>query len=225
MERPSEATPGKDGQRPVVRRSPNQARSRDKLELIFEASIRILNKQGLDGLTTNRIAEVAGVSIGTLYQYFSNKQEILAALGQREIQATIAKITEQFFAGHQEADKLKLLVHVLLNAFDGRHQVRKILLDIALSQQGIAGMDKPVQQVTTFLRSPMAGHLFGNVASLTEMDLFVLTSAVTGIIRSALVRDTDMLSRQELEDKIVIMIRAYLEKLQERKSSHPTDSV
>ncbi len=212
MESQSADASKKTGQRAVVRRSPNQARSRDKLELIFEASIRILNKQGLDGLTTNRIAEVAGVSIGTLYQYFSNKQEILAALGQREIQATIAKITEQFFAGHAETDKLKLLVHVLLNAFDGRHQVRKILLDIALTQQGIQGMDKPVQQITTFLQSPMAGHFFKNARSLTEMDVFVLASAVTGIIRSALVRDIDMLSRQELEDKIVMLVRAYIER-------------
>ena len=109
------------------RRNPHQARSRDKLELIYEASIRILNKQGMDGLTTNRIAEVAGVSIGTLYQYFSNKQEILAALGQREIEATIARITEQFLDSSSETDKLRLLVHILLNAFDGRHQVRKIL--------------------------------------------------------------------------------------------------
>ena len=196
------------------RRSPHQARARDKLELIFEASIRILNKQGMDGLTTNRIAEVAGVSIGTLYQYFSNKQEILAALGQREIEATIARITEQFLDSSSETDKLRLLVHILLNAFDGRHQVRKILLDIALTQQGIKGMDQSVSRITSFLHSPMAAHFFQNASSLTEMDIFVLSSAVTGVIRSALVRDVDLLSLQELEDKIVLLIRSYMQQLQ-----------
>ena len=196
------------------RRSPHQARARDKLELIFEASIRILNKQGMDGLTTNRIAEVAGVSIGTLYQYFSNKQEILAALGQREIEATIARITEQFLDSSSETDKLRLLVHILLNAFDGRHQVRKILLDIALTQQGIKGMDQSVSRITSFLHSPMAAHFFQHASSLTEMDIFVLSSAVTGVIRSALVRDVDLLSLQELEDKIVLLIRSYMQQLQ-----------
>lgn len=194
----------------VKRRSPHQARSRDKLELIFEASIRILNKQGLEGLTTNRIAEVAGVSIGTLYQYFSNKQEILAALGQREIEATVSKISEQLFAPNEETDKLRLLVHILLNAFDGRHQVRKILLDIALTQQGIKGMDQSVKQITTFINSPVAAHLFKNAQQLSEMDVFVLSSAVTGVIRSALVRDASLLSQKELEDKIVALIRSYI---------------
>lgn len=213
MELQPESLPKKAGKSQVVRRSPHQARSRDKLELIFEASIRILNKHGLEGLTTNKIAEVAGVSIGTLYQYFSNKQEILQALGQREIQSTIAKITEQFFAGHQEADKLKLLVHILLNAFDGRHQVRKILLNIALTEQGLAGMDKPVQQITTFLRSPLAAQFLKGAPKLDDIDVFVLTSAVTGVIRAALVRDVDMLSREELEDRIVGMVRAYVDRL------------
>ncbi len=194
----------------VKRRSPHQARSRDKLELIFEASIRILNKQGLEGLTTNRIAEVAGVSIGTLYQYFSNKQEILAALGKREIDATIAKITEQFLDTHDDSDKLRLLISILLNAFDGRHQVRKILLEIALNQQGMKGLDQSVQQITNLLNSPMAAHFFKDLPHLTEMDIFVLSSAVTGVIRSALIRDIGLLSQKELEDKIIVLIRSYI---------------
>ena len=198
----------------VKRRSPHQARSRDKLELIFEASIRILNKQGMEGLTTNRIAEVAGVSIGTLYQYFSNKQEILMALGKREIDATIAKITEQFLESDEKTDRLRLLIHILLNAFDGRHQVRKILLDIALTQQGMKGLDQSVIQITSLLNSPMAAHFFKGMPPLTEMDIFVLSSAVTGVIRSALVKDIDMLSQQELEDKIVALIRSYIKQIQ-----------
>jgi len=192
------------------RRNPNQARARDKLELIFEASMRILEKQGLEGLTTNRIAEVAGISIGTLYQYFSNKHEILMALGEREINATINRITKAFFQANEEKDKLRLLVRAFLNAFDGRNQVRKILLDIVLSQRGMLGMEQSVNKVLTFLQSPMASQFLINVNKLTELDLFILSGAVTGVIRAALVRDTSLLSKTELEDRIVILIRAYV---------------
>lgn len=198
---------------PAKRRNPNQARSRDKLELIYEASIRILNKQGLEGLTTNRIAEVAGISIGTLYQYFSNKQEILAALGQREIKATISKITELFFQPSDEPDKLRLLVRAFLNAFDGRHQVRKILLNIALAQHGMLTLDEQVRQVTAFIHSPLASQFFKNARNLNEMDFFVLSAAVTGVIRSALIRDVELLSQKELEDKIILLIRSYISHL------------
>lgn len=204
----------------VKRRNPNQARSRDKLELIYEASIRILNKQGLEGLTTNRIAEVAGISIGTLYQYFSNKQEILTSLGQREIQATIVKISELFFQSGDEPDKLRLLVRAFLHAFDGRHQVRKILLDMALSRHGLQSLDQSVRQVTTFLNSPLAAQFFKHAHSLSEMDFFILSSAVTGVIRSALARDTDMMENKELEDKIVLLIRSYIEGIENNKPTH-----
>ena len=192
------------------RRRPNQARSRDKLELIFEASIRILNKQGLEGFTTNRIAEVAGVSIGTLYQYFSNKHEILSALGQREIETTRSRIAVQMFEPSKDHDHLRVLVHNLLNVFDGRHRVRKILLELALSQQGLQGLDQPVQQIMTLINSPVARHYFNDLKQLTETDLFILSSAFAGIIRSSLVHDLDRMSRQELEDKIVLLIRSYV---------------
>ena len=65
-------------------RAPRQGRARHKVELILEAAIRLLDKGGLPLLTTNAVAELAGVSIGTLYQYFPNKEAILAALTERE---------------------------------------------------------------------------------------------------------------------------------------------
>jgi len=72
--------------RPVFqRRSPKQARSRATWEAIVEAAAQILERRGADGLTTNDVAERAGVSIGTLYQYFPDKQAILVAAARREL--------------------------------------------------------------------------------------------------------------------------------------------
>ena len=59
----------------VTRRKPQQERALEKVGLMLEAATRILDKQGLAGLTTNRVAEVAGVSIGTVYQYFNDRSE------------------------------------------------------------------------------------------------------------------------------------------------------
>jgi AcrR family transcriptional regulator len=67
------------------RRSPKQARSRATWDAIVEAAAQILERQGPDGLTTNDVAERAGVSIGTLYQYFPDKQAILVAAARREL--------------------------------------------------------------------------------------------------------------------------------------------
>lgn len=67
-------------QPPEPRRKPRQGRSKVMVAAILEACQLILEKEGPEHLTTNRIAEVAGVNIGSLYQYFPNKDAILANL-------------------------------------------------------------------------------------------------------------------------------------------------
>ena len=58
------------------RKSPTQGRSKTMVSAIFEAAARVLPKSGYEGVTTNQLAKIAGVSVGSLYQYFSNKDEI-----------------------------------------------------------------------------------------------------------------------------------------------------
>jgi AcrR family transcriptional regulator len=70
---------------PFQRRKPRQARSRATVETIVEAAAQILERQGPGGLTTNGVAERAGVSIGSVYQYFPDKQALLLAAARREL--------------------------------------------------------------------------------------------------------------------------------------------
>ena len=67
------------------RRRPRQARSRATWEAIVEAAAQILERRGPAAFNTNEVAERAGVSIGTLYQYFEGKHAILAAAARREL--------------------------------------------------------------------------------------------------------------------------------------------
>ncbi|MGK9273306.1 TetR/AcrR family transcriptional regulator [Williamsia muralis] len=67
-----------------ARKTPVQDRSRFMVDVILEAATRVFDSEGAAG-TTNRIADVAGVSIGSLYQYFPNKHAIMAALAWRHL--------------------------------------------------------------------------------------------------------------------------------------------
>ena len=67
-----------------LRNRPHQARSRVTVEAILDAAVRIFEREGAEAATTSRVAEVAGVSVGTLYQYFGNRDAILDALQDRE---------------------------------------------------------------------------------------------------------------------------------------------
>src|SRR5215471_21205054 len=79
------------------RRAPSQSRSRDTVEAIVEAAAQVFERHGYAAGTTNRIAERAGVSIGSLYQYFPNKDAIVMELARRHI----AQLDEAASAGLQ----------------------------------------------------------------------------------------------------------------------------
>lgn len=67
------------------RKSPVQGRALATLEAILEATIQVLLADGIDRMTTTRVAERAGVSVGSMYQYFPNKQALLFALVERRL--------------------------------------------------------------------------------------------------------------------------------------------
>jgi len=71
------------------RKRPQQERSRVTLDAIFEATIQVLLASGLDKITTIQIADRAGVSIGTVYQYFPNKRALMAAVVKRHVGAVV----------------------------------------------------------------------------------------------------------------------------------------
>jgi AcrR family transcriptional regulator len=68
------------------RRRPQQDRARQTIKIILDAVAEVLKRDGISAVTTNRIAEVAGVSIGSVYQYFPDKRAIFVALHQRHIE-------------------------------------------------------------------------------------------------------------------------------------------
>jgi AcrR family transcriptional regulator len=80
--------------RSAPRKSPRQERSRRTVERILDAATRIFHEQGYAGATTNDIADEAGVSVGSLYQYFPNKDALLFALTQRHIETTTTGLSE-----------------------------------------------------------------------------------------------------------------------------------
>jgi len=77
------------------RRRPKQARSRATFEAIIEAAAQILERRGADGLNTNDVAERAGVSIGTLYQYFPDKLALLIAAGRQLLASDSVPLAER----------------------------------------------------------------------------------------------------------------------------------
>ncbi|MEI2581644.1 TetR/AcrR family transcriptional regulator [Scytonema sp. PRP1] len=73
----------------IPRKLPQQDRSKVTVDAILTATARILTEEGYDKASTNRIAELAGVSIGSLYQYFPNKEALVASLVEHHVNEMI----------------------------------------------------------------------------------------------------------------------------------------
>ncbi len=80
----------------LLRRTPQQARSQQRVEEILQAASDLLIEQGYDALSTSAIAQRAGISVGSLYQFFANKEAVLHALAQRYLEK-MALLNETVF--------------------------------------------------------------------------------------------------------------------------------
>jgi len=84
--------------RTVPRKMPKQQRSKETVDVILAATARVLVKEGFDRASTNRIADAAGVSIGSLYQYFPSKEALVAALVERHIETMSERLEAEMIA-------------------------------------------------------------------------------------------------------------------------------
>ena len=151
------------------RRIPRQARAAETVSLILEATAQILEAGGLEAFTTNAVAERAGVSIGTLYQYFSDKRAILLALAEQEVQATLVALgSPKKEAGVSLEDRLRHTVRAIIHAFRGRLRVRKAVVQVILAQGTGVEMLAPV---AAFL----AQHSQTVLPALSREQIFVLS--------------------------------------------------
>jgi len=114
------------------RRKPKQARSNDLVSAILQAAIQVLAKEGIRRFTTTRVAERAGVSVGSVYQYFPNKASILFRLQSDEWQQTSAMLEDILQdAALPPLERLRKLVHAFVRSECEEAEVRRALNDAA----------------------------------------------------------------------------------------------
>jgi AcrR family transcriptional regulator len=186
------------------RRTPRQARAGTTIDAILDATFQLLETDGVEKLTTNHIAERAGVSIGTLYQYFGGKSDILAALAQRRAGAVRDAIARTLIE-RPELGSMRPIVRALMNGVEGSPATRQVLLD-ALFRHSDDGMLMHHHQA--FLAS-IAGKARLDI-TLTRESAFVLTHAVVGLLRAAAAEQDLGLDPTALEDELVRLMEAYV---------------
>jgi len=202
----------------IKRRIPRQARAGETVSLILEATAQILEAGGLPAFTTNAVAERAGVSIGTLYQYFADKNAILLALARQQMTIGLASIGRALQGENDPSveGRVRAMVQAMVNAFGGRHRARKAVTQAILAQGlGLEMMDP----IATFIAA--AGTQTGSgprplIAALSPEQVFVLSRALMATIRHAVMEEQPFLRNPAFEDEVVRLVVAYLSAITEK---------
>jgi len=196
-----------------TRRTPRQPRSEATVEAILEAAFQLLEQGGPRALTTNHIAERAGVSVGTLYQYFKGKQAILGALAQRQAATARDRIARIVIDGPR-ISAVRLIVRTLATAFEGSPATRRALLDAFAAEAG----DEAVMRHHRLFFEAITGKARFDFDMTPEAG-FVLTHAVIGLLRAATIEAELALDPQRLEDELTRLMEAYVLALIEAKGA------
>jgi AcrR family transcriptional regulator len=182
------------------------------VDAILEASARVLVKHGFDGLTTNAVATAAGVSIGSLYQYFPNKEAIVAALIEHHLEqmngAVLAELAR--VAQLPAAEAVRCAVELTLRA----HAVDPELHRVLSEQVPRVGRLAKLRELDAITHRMVAGLLAArsNELAIRDPDLsaFIVVSAIEAIIHRALILCADRLRDPRLVDEATLLVSRYL---------------
>ena len=115
---------------PLPRRVPTQARSRHRVERVLDAADRLVVRRGADSLTTREIAAAAGMPVASLYQYFSDRDDVLLALAERDMAEMDAQVLEDL--GGVPQLTIASLVRTVMTAFVTVYHRRRAFVEIYL---------------------------------------------------------------------------------------------
>jgi len=194
-----------------ARKQPRQARSRATVEAIVEATARILREHGYAGASTNRVAKLAGVSVGSLYQYFPNKDALVMAVADQHTEEVLTLL--QAAATHSIGAPLDVSVRAFVRAFIEAHCC-DVRLHRALTAQIMhLGMDRFLevqQQAVSAVR--MWLELHGDQLKVKDRDMaaWMLTTTVESAVHAALLEDEHRLHDPAFEHELVDLMVVYL---------------
>ena len=193
-----------------LRKTPSQTRAMRTVDTLFEAATRVLQSEGEAGFTTNRIAERAGFSIGTLYQYFPSKEAIVVAMVRRQRERVMRELDamlERAVAGEIGGEEaLRLYLKEVIDAFGRGQKAQRLLARLGWQLDApaliVAAMDDAAQAIRSALER------LGDPALPVPDDatLYLLTRAVLGAVRSAAVEEHGMLDDPRFEEALFRMV-------------------
>lgn len=194
------------------RKRPSQSRSRATVEAIVQATARVLLKDGYEACSTNRVAETAGVSIGSVYQYFPNKESLVVAVMERHL----TELQEAMAArlGELGSADLPTTVREMVRALLEVNRIQPKLHRALLEQVPRIGAMKRLHELHDQYEPLVTAWL---EAHREELDLpnpgiaaYVIIAAAEGVVTRVLLEKPSWVELGLLEEQLTRLVLAYL---------------
>ena len=193
------------------RKAPLQARSMVTVDAIFEGTIQVLLSDGPTRLNTTRVAQRAGVSVGTLYQYFPHKQALLFAVLERHL-AMIVDTLETACGTHRGATveaMAEAVVKAYLRVKTQRCEVSRALYLIAIELDARGLIEDATQRGEEAIAAMLSSASDGRFPD-PHVVAQTLLAAINGTVRAFYERDLPPAIGGEVERQLTLMCRSYL---------------
>jgi AcrR family transcriptional regulator len=193
------------------RKTPIQARSTVTVEAISEAAIQVLLSHGAERFTTTRVAERAGVSVGTLYQYYPNKQSLLFAVLEHHMNNVAARVEAACeSACHKRlAEMIREMVEAFVDAKMERADISAALYRVSadvggpalikrISQRSRKAIEATLQTAPDFKLPP------------DKLAIDIMLGAMAGVMRSLLESGPAPGTVHKLREQLVLLCQSYM---------------
>ncbi|WP_177248184.1 TetR/AcrR family transcriptional regulator [Bradyrhizobium sp. Ghvi] len=196
------------------RKNASQERSRATVDALIEATARILVREGFEKTSTNRIAEVAGVSVGSLYQYFPSKEALVAAVIHRHQEETMAIVRTTLceIADMPIEKAVRRLVTVAIDAHRINPKLHRVLAE-QIPRAGKLDTEAFIREVHTLVRAYFENHR----KEMRKIDLdiatFLCVSTIEAVAHNTVLNQAEALPEKTvrtLVDETTRMVVGYL---------------
>lgn len=204
------------------RKSASQERSRLTVNAILEATARVLMKEGYDRASTNKIAAVAGVSIGSLYQYFPSKEALVAAVSERHSHEVLQLMRNALVKVAARPIEVAAREFVLVTI--DAHRINPKLHRVLAEQIPRIGRLENVEAINQGFHALIRGYLDAHRDEIDVADLdvaaFICVTAVEALTHAAVLYRPDILTEEKAEkfvDEVTDLVVRYLQSHDRRR--------
>lgn len=183
------------------------------MEAILTATARILKREGFDKASTNRIAVEAGVSIGSLYQYFPSKESLVAALAEKhmsEMTALIAEAAARLFAEPLPV-VVREMVRLMIRAHAVDPQLHRVLME-GIPWTAAEKHHQMEEQAIRLTRAYLELHQREIRPKNLDLAAAIVVDTIEALTHGAVLHRPELLDSEELIDEVTELVVRYLEK-------------